>query len=511
LTGNGALASYSANQIAFIDDYFNEFYFLQYTTGTWTVALQRIVENISFPSLAYMSNSTNLALVDNGTKVLRTYSTSGVQVGETLSLGDIHKPQICALDGANDRIALVDSKTFTLRCYEWNAPIWSEIGSNIKLPIGYEINITQTATNEVNVVDAEGGFLEKYTFSGTTTWAKTGNTTAINNGYMAAVGSDSTVLAVIQSDTYSFASSPTAEYRGTVNKIIDIGLGLYPLEIPSSGHGSTIDIDKLYMGDLSDISELSLYDDPINFYKYSAADLLKMLEIFQQYWYIDGTDIKFTQPVSFSGTGTDITVPSNISIQLNQRDYNDDYEITKEKVTFANERGAEFDGEPIDYGRNTLIEKATAYNITTDFNYVIDNFMGLDSNLKKSGLFLIFGGNDVNGQFICESGTGIITSVDIKNNYLSKSKIQDTFWKDYRYADTGTIDINGSSSAVQNTVRPMIFYANFPFGEYDVSLTQFPASIGSLDWGSSDLSYITRLELELDTLIYTAISVKLDL
>jgi hypothetical protein len=43
LAGNGALAAYSATQIAFIDDSFNEFYTLQLATGTFTVLSQTFV------------------------------------------------------------------------------------------------------------------------------------------------------------------------------------------------------------------------------------------------------------------------------------------------------------------------------------------------------------------------------------------------------------------------------------------------------------------------------------
>lgn len=508
LAGNGALAAYSATQVAFVDDVYNKFYTLQMTTGTFTVLTQTFIEEISLPSLAYIGGSNRIALVDDGTKVLRTYSTSGGQVGETLSLGDISKPQICNLDPSNFRIALVDSKTSTLRCYEWSGTAWSEIGANIKLPQGYEIKITYTAVNEVNVFDAIGGYFEKYTFSGTT-WTQTGTSATLTNGYMAAGASEGTYMGVIQSDTYSFSGSVCASVYSIITALL---FNQYPALSISTSNGCTIDLEKTYLGDLGDLGELSSTAIPLNDYRFSLKMIFDLLQnVFQNYWYIDSGEIKFTQPNLFSSVGTNVTLPSLIATELNQRTYKDEFLISKEDIIFKNQRGSDFDGLQIDYGRVSPIIKSSSVNITTDLNYLVDTIMGTDRNFQKSGLFMIY--EDVDGtiQLIAKSGTGIISGSNIKNYKFSKSQIQNDFWKDYRYANTGNITINGSASAVQDTVRNIIEFPSISVGMDQISITEFPDSIGSVIWGGGVTSWITEFSIDIETLIITISNRLLDL
>ena len=512
LAGNGALAAYTSTDIAFIDDQYNNLYMLALATGTFTISSQTTIENISLPSLAYIGGTNRIALVDNGTKVLRTYSTSGVQIGETLSIGDVYKPQICGLDAANFRIALVDSKTYTLRCYEWSGTAWSEIGSNIVLSTGYEIKITQTSVNEVNVFDAIGGYLEKYTFSGTA-WTQTGTTTTLSGGYMAAGAYNSpVVLGVIQSDTYTFEGSIIIKVHSMLSALLNT---LYPTyTIDASGNGSTVDLTKLCIGDLSDLGEIRTVTRPVNRLKFSLKSIFDLIQnIFQNYWYLDpvSSKIKFTQPNLFSSVGTDITIPSSIATELNQAVYNDRFNTSKEDIVFNNQRGSDFEGLKIDYGRNTPVLLETKVNITTDLEYYVNTIMGTDRNFNKNGMFMIFGEDDATGLFIAASGTGIIAASNIKNYYMSKSQIQNDYWKDYRYANTGNISINGSASAVQDTVKDMVNYPDIFVGESQLGITQFPDSIGSVVWGGGKSSWITEFSIDIETLAITIKNRLLDL
>ena len=132
------------------------------------------------------------------------------------------------------------------------------------------------------------------------------------------------------------------------------------------------------------------------------------------------------------------------------------------------------------------------------------DMLKIDFDFKREGVFLMFGESDGVSGFICENQNDDLTLVSIVNDY----------WKDYRYANTGTIDINGSASAVQNTVRNMVAFPPVQFSEEAVGLTEFPDDIGSLDWGGGVKSYITELRMPLDgsdAYVITAESRLLDL
>ena len=516
LLGNGAIAAISSTQIAFVEDGYNQLSFITMTTGTWTINNTYSIEDISKPSIAFLDSVNGyIAIVDNGTKVLRAYSTStGLPIGNTLSIGDIINPDICTLDAANARIALVDAKTNTLRVYEFDGSDFTELNANQKLGTMYEPKMTQETTNAITLIDAIGGFMARYSLSGTT-WSQTGSNTTISGGYMGASGYDGTVIGVVQSDCLALETTRTPSYYELVNEVLsDLSLGL---SIPASGNGATFDLDKIYIGELSNLKERTSDPTQINYSKFKLKDLLELAEMFQNYWYIDGSDIKFKQPNTFSAVGTNFSIQTlnragiYVKDENNQLRFNENFNISKERILFNNERNIEFVGTPIDYNRDNDNEVSYSFPYTADFNFIVDFLTGKETGLNMSGFFIAYVELDSDSGYGVLSDTGIIGSSDTRNNYLSKSQIMESFWKDYRYTIEANFDMNGASVAPQDTCRPMISYPPLQLDYDDLSLTEFPSSVGSLTWDVGKVGYISEFFVNLYTKQLSINTGKLDL
>ena len=512
LTGNGAVCSYTSTQVAFIDDFFHEIRIYTLAAGTWTLSFSNVIQSIKFPSLAFVATGF-IAMADEGTQEL--IMISGINpTGTPFGLGNVKKPSICTLNSGSNRIALIDGETNTLRAMVYTAGIWTQVGSNIYIGGLNEPTVSFESTDVVNVYDSYYGSLQKYTFSGTA-WSATGNSTAITGGYSAGLGLEvSGVLAVIKSDSYKYESRRTFAFKQLINSI-NFAHGLYTLNyiMKDTGTGATFDYDEIHVGSLKTVREAYEYDTSNdNLYEFKLIELFKLAEIFQNYWYIEldtGENmIKFTQPDLFSSFGTDIvlsTYDAAIAIAKNQRTYTDKSLIEKEQITFDNEFNPDFKGLDIVYNRNTPVVEKMAAKYTTDFQYIQDNFLKIKDGLTSSGLFVIYA-EEVSSIWVVTGGAGILGGASVKNYLMSKSQIQNDFWKDYRYSDDGNIDINGTPSAVQDTCRNMV-----EFPDVELNLPDFPDDIGSVDWGGGTKSFIMILSMSLDSYITTIKSRLLDL
>lgn len=515
--GNGAVCFITNVQIAFIEDYHSQLMFMTAVTGTWSVNASKIIEDISMPSLAMITNvgSTLVALADNGTKMLRAYNTSCYNIGNSLSLGDVENPTICTLDaGANNRIALLDSKSNTIRCYTFDGSDFTELGSSLKISASYEPQISYESPNNIIVVDAISGKLERYAFSGTA-WSETGTGASISGGYMGACAKESSVIGVIQTDNYSFNCSRTNDYKSILDEVLfDATSGSLSI---ASASGADFNLDNICIGELSNLTPLNSDPRPNNYTRFTLKELLDLPKLWQNYWYIDGSNIKFRQPNEFSSTGTNFDISSltrgglSVPDENNERTYTDEFNISKEKLKFPNERNEEFIGLPVDYERNNENELEYPFNFTTDFNFIVDFFTNQKQNLSKSGLFLAYITSDGDGFSHIPSGAGEISGNNTRNNYLSKSYIMENHWKDYRYSNIKNFLLNGNSVPVQDTVRNMIEFPDIQLSYEDLSITEFPASVGSLTWDTGVVSYITRFSVNLVSKIVTIKSRLLDL
>jgi hypothetical protein len=479
---------------------------------------------IKFPSLCFGAGNL-LALADEGTKTLRVVSTAGSVLritGTPFDLGEVRRPSICRLNSGFSRIAVVDGNTQMLRAlvYSTITTEWTQVGDSINVGEVNEPVIKYESADVINLYDAYTGTLQRYTFAAPT-WSATGNPLTIGGGYHGCLAKmSSTVWGFVQSDSYRFFSSETRAYITMLNGInARHGIYLNPgYVLNQTGSGADFDIDSTLIGSMKTVKEID-YNSVAGVehtQTYTLKKILELPEVFQNYWYVEfdpsplgDYQIKFTQPDLFSSIGTDIVITdhtSSLSTVLNQREYKDKFLVDKEEITFNNEWNTDFIGELVDYGRNTPIIEKQAFKITTDFKYVRNNFLNLEFDLSDSDLFMIYGADDSFGDFIVEAGTGISSDTNVHNEVMSKARIQDSYWKDYRYTDRGTITINGSSSAVQDTCRDII---GFP--DVQLNMDEFPTSIASLDWGSGIKSYITNLSLSLDTYITTIQSRLLDL
>jgi hypothetical protein len=514
--GNGALCDTSASQIAFIDDYYSTLMFLTATTGTYTLDLSKEIEDVSRPSMALITSSgtTYIALVDSGTQKLRAFNTSGNNIGNSLSLGNIENPTICSLDsGTNSRIALLDSKTNSIQCYTFDGSNFTELGTALKISESYEPQINYESANNIIVIDTISGKIERYAFSGTA-WSETGTGTSISGGYMGAGALDGSVLGVIQTDNFAFKCSRTNTYKELLNAVLsDKSTGLSVVSTP----GISFDIENICIGELDNLTEINSDPVPINYTKLKIIDLLKLAELWQRYWYIDGSNIKFTKPDRFSDVGTNFDISSlqrgslYVAEENNRRSYSENFNINKEKLKFKNERNTEFVGLPIDYDRDNENEINYSFNYTADFEFIVDWFTKQTQNLQKSGLFLAFVEDDADNHKYIPSSVGQISSADTRNNDISKSDIMENYWKDYRYSNIKNFYVNGNSRSPDLTVRDMIRFPDIQLTYGDLGLAQFPSSVGSLTWDTGVASWITRFAINLRTEAVTISSRLLDL
>jgi hypothetical protein len=144
------------------------------------------------------------------------------------------------------------------------------------------------------------------------------------------------------------------------------------------------------------------------------------------------------------------------------------------------------------------------YPFTTDLEYLINIFTGeIIQKINTGGLIMYYLDNST-GVNLAVSGTGIKSGLDTKNYLLSQSQINNDHWDTYRYKNQGNIEINGATVPVGSSVRNIIDYPSVNFAESDVGLTQFPNSIGSLEWGgSTPKSLIMKLTMDIQTREYT--------
>ena len=519
-TGNAALCSYSTNNIVFVDDYFHEIRRYQAVSSTWTLISSVLISELQFPSLTYVTNDGTydiVALIDEGTADLHVYAVSPwFEYVPSINLGDIKKPSICLVSSlpATSVFAIADAGTQTIKAYLMSATNGiTRLGDSISIVGVVEPVITHESYRVINLYDATTGILQKYTFSFTTlTWSLTGSSTSIGGGYSSAMTYDGTYLGILTSDSYAFTTRLATSYvqvvNGLLGRLFDFNNNVI---MGDTGTGSTFDFSKLIIAALNTTQDISYNSEIENKEKFTLKEIFKLAELFQNYWYIDydpvtGYDyqIKFIQPNLFSSVGSDVDLSAYTSL-LNNRTYLDEFDIDKEDLNFQNVFNTDFEGDLIEYERNTPIMLDDSQNYSADAAYLQNSFLGINYNYELKGKMLLYGTWNF-PTFEVEPGTGISGDTNVKNEKLSKSRIQDTYWKDYRYASTGNITINGVSSAVQSTCRRIIAYP-----DVDTVLSDFPSSIGSVNWGGGIKSFITELSVDLDSYIFTIKSIQLDL
>ena len=515
-TGNMAICTVSTTELAIVDDFFSELTIYEIAAGTWTEGYSKTIERIKYPSIALLT-AGYIAMVDEGTQMLRLHGIPFGLYGTPYGLGNVKKPKICSLSAADTRIAMVDAETNMLRAFFYDTGIWTELGESVYIGDVNEPCIMQDDTDVVIVYDSELGYMQTYQFDGAD-WAEVGGPTAVGGGYSSGMAKTS-VVGFVQSDSYSYESKGSHSYSTLLNGINSSALiGIYDSPgyvLNVTGNGATFDVETTAILDLQTVDDIYFPDEyKVSNYEYKLSELLKIPEIFQNYWYLvfeesvlGDYQFKFTQPDLFSSIGTDIVITtyvSSLAIVLNQRTYNDKFEITKENIKFENEANTDFVGVYIEYNRNTPIIEEQAIKLTADMENLIQNTLRLDSKSSFSGLAIVE--IDTSSGVVVPAGVGILGGTNVKNEKMSKSRIYDDYWLDYRYFNTGNVDVNGTPSAVQGTCRNII-----EFPDVQLPLPAFPTSIASLDWGGGVKSYITNLSMSLDTYITTIKSRLLDL
>jgi len=439
--------------------------------------------NVLFPSMCRVNlAATVYAIVDETTGEIRTFPAE-----TSVSVGIVKRPRICKLDPINNTFAFIDAKNKMLKCYTYSAGSIVQTGEGFYVGDIKNPDICWAVTNSIILSDSASGIVQQYLFvPATGLWSAINNNLSISGGYFNAVEYWSGGIISCQSDTY-FLNCYNYTFRSVINALFQ-KVGLTAYSIPVS-NGCTIDLDKLTYTDTQDITN-SVEDRWTT--KTSIKQLFDVLELLQNYWYLDGTDIKFTQPDQFTSFGSDVTAPAGALDLLNTRELNDNVLINRENIVFKNEDGEEFVGVDILYNRNTPAKKEATVNITTDLQYLQDVFEGVtDKKLDSSGITLFY---EDDSALLVPSDTGILSGNDTKNNKLSKSNIQDEYLSDYRYVEKGNITINGTPVAVGATVRELVLFSNLK-----MKMANFPTSIANIDWGSGIFSYITKLELDLNT------------
>lgn len=529
--GNWGMCTYNTDVYAIAESGF--YYELGYTGSAWSLTSSQFLgESFRYPSLCTLDN-IYYAFIDDSKKELRARQNN-VFRGLGYSLDETQKPIICTLDTATKTIACIDEKTGKLRAlrYTLGSPdTWSELGF-IQLEVNSEPSISYSRQNQITFHDSYTGITEKYTFDGVDTWTKTGNSLTIGSagdGYSCimptVVISGAEIVSYIKSGSMVLFNSAAYNIIGITNKIaIEINdsiTGGYG--ILRTGNGSTIALDEIGLMNLTtsydnDFDLQSPLDDKKS---YSIQDMLLLCELFQQYFYIEVAasapypdyDIKFIQPNLFSSIGTDIVVPTLTKELLRSRLYKEEFKINFEKLEFKNELNTDFVGSPIKYNRKTDIENITAIPVTTDFEFYKNIILGIKKEgFSRSGLLMYENENisiPIAQADLCPKNFIFgSTTQYIENSNFSKKKILENYHKDYRFANKGDIDINGTNydASTFDTCKDIIQYP-----DVELQLDSFPANINSLDWGGGERSFITSLTTNLESDITTIKSRLLDL
>lgn len=526
--GNYAICEVSATDLILIEDKSRSLRALNLSGGVWSIVTETLnfYEDLQYPSLCRLTTGTIYAFTDNISKSVQAYQ-GGIKQGEPFEISGVYKPKIASLDITNNRIAMLDEATGKLRALQYNSGtgIWSELAF-IQLYFDVEPNLSYAGfADDVNVIDPYYGTIERYRFDPIgVTWSKIGSSLTIGNigdAYNAAIFgysiSSLNYMTVIRSNGMVSIGNFIQSYVNYLNSSIGIDSAAFQYAMPLTGNGSTLDLAKICLPTLSTLkdntSDVKSYEDDNT--KLSAFNFLELAKLFQQYFYLEYSGvtfdylIKFTQPDLFSSFGTDITVPTYVKELLNSREYKDEFKINFERIELKNEKTADFIGEPIEYGRKTDIELIAPYNVTTDARFHRDHLLGQVENFQKSGLFMYLQDDPAfNAVAIVNAGLDSTSTEYIENQRFSKHEIIENYYKDYRYANKGDVIINGVTydAATFDTCRDII---GFP--SINMVLSSFPSSIASLDWGGGVKSYITNLELELETYIAKIDSILLDL
>lgn len=506
--------------------------------GVWTQTSLNFYDQFvgRFPSICLVNPTAYIsplsAYINDESKNLQAY-LGILKQGEPLDTSGISKPKICGLDYTNNIIAMIDEESKLLRAIQYNftAGTWTLLATIQVDMIENEPTISYSSTNVVNIHDSETGDTERYTFTPGTpgTWALTGATTTIggvDDGYssifVTVANTPTEYIAFIKSGSMVMMDSGTQSLQSYVNRMVTYassrdGLSTIPALIPDAGSGSDIDVTDLALTNLEQSSDNKIDLIDLNDYEksYTIKEILQICELFQQYFYLEVSsdsnldyDIKFTQPDLFSSFGTDIVVDSDEADLLRSRFYNENFKINLEKIKFKNEFNTDFIGNDIRYDRENDVELINNYDLTTDFRYYKQNQLGILSEFNKSGFLMYLYDSGVNNVQIVNAGTVFGGSSYIENSELSKANIHDTYYKDYRYANKGTVTINdiANDASTFNTIRDIIV-----FPDYQTSLANFPTSIASLDWGGGVKSFIMRLSTRLETDLTTISSRVLDI
>jgi hypothetical protein len=511
--GNGAVASISNSQVAFVDDFNNQIQFFTQTTGTWTLNSTNQLDSLQYPDLALLYSVTGvLALIDEGTKMLKALNAAGAVIGTPYSVGDVLKPSICSLDTANYKIAMVDGKSQSLKAFEYTpgTGVWAQISDNFPIGAVQAPKVSQDSVGTVIVHDSSLGTMQAYTLTGTL-WATTGNSIAITGGIYGTIspesgtmGAASIILGSIQSDTYKQYCRPARAYITMVNGLLSSN-GIYSgtdYVLNVGTNGATFDVSKTLIGNLATLKEVYLgASTALDNNKYTLRQLLDFAAQFQNYWYVEEDhvalgdfQIKFTQPVNFSSVGTNYSMTAFDTV-LNQPDYTEQINLDRERINYQNARNTDFTGDDILYNRNTNIEESEEVKYTSDWGFQVDFQLGNEFEFSQSGDFMVFGEDTAMGAyetlFLVEAGTGVSGSTNVRNEELSKARIQEDYWKDYRYITDGNFTLNGNTVAAQNTARLLVKYPDIK-----QKLSVMPDSIGSLNFTSRD-TWITAARTSL--------------
>ena len=476
---------------------------------------------VSGSDLPYEANKFASLAIVNGVPVMVDELQDSIRIvgygsgvsGTSFSVGKLTKPSITELDSIPKTVALIDGGRQLLQAYSYIGGVFAEVGNPLLITGLLAPKITQKAANDVIIHDAISGILSNYTFDGTD-WTLV-TTTTLSGGTSSNVGVYNGDIMIGVSASDIFIGSELNSFYGLINGILFMeGVLENPPHylVPTTTHGATIDITKLFIGDMADISDNHQDNGYPDEYNYKIQDLFEWLELFQNYWYVvDGTydvppydpsyEIKFTQPDLFSSFGTDINISSlDLVAELNQRLYNEGFSINEEETVFNNAINVDFTNNKIKYNRNNTILNTKKYPFTTDLDYLVSIYSGqVNRKIESNGLIMALIDDITGSTFIANSGTGILATSDIKNIGVSQSQIYNDFQKDYRYKNQGNIEINGVTSSVQSTCKNIIDFMDVEVTQTQIGLVSFPDNIKNLIWGTGIESLIMSYSMHLGT------------
>ena len=179
--------------------------------------------------------------------------------------------------------------------------------------------------------------------------------------------------------------------------------------------------------------------------------------------------------------------------------------VWQEKFNFANENAdSDFVGFPLRYPNET------EHDISYDLKHITTNVFGARENATGgasaevvNGLSVVWVTNVGSNEYDTDQGTGLISSTTISNEFLSKARLHENWFKINRYHIRSGMYLNDSlialsDGAIEKHIR------DYPV--YSAVLPALPTGLGTQRWEFDSPDELIALEMKSETPLETGVT-----